>query len=132
MPGYIRFVVGKLDPDSHQPLGVFQALAELREARLLSEHEEALLAEIEDWFSENLEKPRRFSTSKGRTYGAQNRGISWFKDSAKQHVAKIRELVAILKHHDVHVHMLRTDRPGYVVYEDEFQIVAEPFVDVTF
>jgi hypothetical protein len=25
------------------------------------------------------------------------------------------------------VHMLKTDRVGYVVYEDEYQIVAESF-----
>jgi hypothetical protein len=30
------------------------------------------------------------------------------------------------------VRMLKTDRPGYVVYEDGFQIVAEPFSDADF
>jgi hypothetical protein len=36
-------------------------------------------------------------------------------------------VVAILQNHGVSVRMLKTDRIGYVVYEDEYQIVAEPF-----
>ncbi len=41
----------------------------------------------------------------------------------------MHEMVAVLKHHDVPVHMIKAARPGYVVYEDEFQIVAVPFAD---
>ena len=36
-------------------------------------------------------------------------------------------LVAILNTHGVHTEMLRTEKPGYVVYEDPFQVAAEPF-----
>lgn len=30
----------------------------------------------------------------------------------------------------VPIKMLKTVNPGYVVYEDEFQVVAEPFVEL--
>lgn len=30
----------------------------------------------------------------------------------------------------VPIWMLRTSLPGYIVYEDEFQVVAEPFIDL--
>jgi hypothetical protein len=33
----------------------------------------------------------------------------------------------MLENHGVSVQMLKTERVGYVVYEDEYQIVAEPF-----
>lgn len=49
------------------------------------------------------------------------------KDSAVEHISRVRSLVAILEHHGVSVRMLKTGRVGYVVYEDEYQIVAEPF-----
>jgi hypothetical protein len=39
----------------------------------------------------------------------------------------VRELVGILQNHGVLVQTLTTDGVGYVVYEDDFQIVAEPF-----
>jgi hypothetical protein len=41
----------------------------------------------------------------------------------------MREMAFLLEHHDVPVRMIKTARPGYVVYEDEFQIVAVPFAD---
>jgi hypothetical protein len=37
------------------------------------------------------------------------------------------EMVRILERNGIFVKKIRTDRPGYVVYEDELQIVAEPF-----
>lgn len=36
-------------------------------------------------------------------------------------------MAALLGDYGVFVQVLKTSRPGYVVYEDEFQIVAEPF-----
>ena len=124
---FIRFAIGKLDPNSRREQGVFHALGDLRDGSRLHWYEIELAAELREWFNEHLERPSRFSTSRGSTYGAQNRAISWFRDSAVRHIAKIREMVAILEAHDVKVEMLKTERPGYVVYEDEFQVVAEPF-----
>jgi len=62
-------------------------------------------------------------------YRKPNKARSWFKNNAKDHLAHIRDLVAILQNHGIAVRMLKTDRVGYVVYEDEFQIVAEPFTN---
>jgi hypothetical protein len=36
-------------------------------------------------------------------------------------------MVRILERNDIHVKKIRTDKPGYVIYEDEWQLVAEPF-----
>jgi hypothetical protein len=36
-------------------------------------------------------------------------------------------MVALLELHGIRTKMLRTRRVGYVVYEDEFQVCAEPF-----
>jgi hypothetical protein len=41
----------------------------------------------------------------------------------------MQEMVAVLKNHEVPVHIIKSTRPGYVVYEDEFQVVSEPFHD---
>ena len=76
---------------------------------------------------EDLEKPTRFATAKAPFYGKQNNAISWFKDDAVEHLSRIRTRVAILQSHGVSVKALKTDRAGYIVHEDECQIVAEPF-----
>ncbi|GHC69153.1 hypothetical protein [Roseibacillus persicicus] len=53
--------------------------------------------------------------------------VSWFKDSEEGQywVGKFREIVAILEDAGVEVATLTTERPGMVVYEDEFQVVAK-------
>ena len=129
---FLRFVVAELDDESHRELGVFHAARGLHDKQLLSDEEEEILGEIRDWFNQNLEKPTRFTTAKPPYYRKRQNGISWFKDSAREHIVKMREMAAVLKRHDVPVRMIKASRPGYIVYEDDFQIVAVPFADSKF
>jgi hypothetical protein len=129
---YIRFITGEIHEDSRFELGVFQAAYRLRRAGHLPNYEETRLTELLDWFSSHLKKPTRFTASKPPYYRKPNRAISWLKDSATEHISQLREIVSILDRHDIHIEMIQTDRPGYIVYEDEFQIVAEPFADADF
>jgi hypothetical protein len=129
---YLRFVVEDIDEDSNKELGVFHAVRDLREAGKLDRHEEEQHDLIRQWFNQNLEKPSRFTASKPPFYRKQPKAISWFKDNAHDHIARVRELVTILKHHGISVRMLKTERVGYVVYEDEYQVVAEPFRNETY
>jgi len=128
---YLRFVVAEIDEDSERPLGVFHAVRGLRDAGKLHDYEEEQHDFLRWWFSENLERPARFTTAKAPFYRKRNRALSWFKDTAVEHLEYVRELVMILENHGVYVRMLKAKRVGYVVYEDEYQIVAEPFADMT-
>jgi hypothetical protein len=124
---FLRFVISEIDEDSQRELGIFQAIHKLRRRGVLSQYEEQQDDSIGKWFDKNLDKPTRFSASKPPFYRKKSKAISWFKDSAHDHIARVRTLVAILQNHGISVRMLTTDRVGYVVYEDEHQIVAEPF-----
>lgn len=124
---YLRFIVPDIDEDSQRELGVFHAVRRLERRGKLATHEDEECERIMDWFSQNLTRPTRFTASKPPYYRKQSKAISWFKATAQEHVSRVRSLVAILQNHGVPVKMLRTNRVGYVVYEDEFQIVAEPF-----
>jgi hypothetical protein len=126
---FLRFVTAEVHKESHQDLGVFHAAGKLRDSGSLSAVEEALLQQIREWFNSHLEKPARFTSAKPPYDRKRRNGISWFKDPAKEHIGKMREMIMLLEHHDVSVRMIKTTRPGYVVYEDEFQIVAVPFAD---
>jgi protoheme ferro-lyase len=127
---YIRFVVGELDDDSGNATGIFQAIYGLRDAGKLYAYEETILEELRQWFKTHLQIPDRFTASKPPHYRKQNKAISWFKDTAHEQVARIREIVAILENHGIPVRMIKADRVGYVVYEDDIQVVAEPFSDL--
>jgi len=122
---YVRFVVDEIDPNSGVELGIFQAMYRLWRAGRLMPHEEAWWAEIRDWFNRKLEQPARFARS--RRSGANRCAISWFKADATLHVRRAREMTALLAEHEMIASMLWSTRPGYVVYEDRFQVTAEPF-----
>jgi len=128
---FIRFVITEIDEDSERRLGIFHAASALRDAGLLEPYEEEALAEIREWFNTHLERPDRFSRTKIAYRSTKKRGISWFKASAHEHIEKVRVMGAMLERHGVPVTMLKVDRVGYVLYEDDHQIVAEPFADVT-
>jgi hypothetical protein len=118
---YIRFVVGGKDEDSHVERGVFQAAALAVEWQQVRGRDAEELNELRAWFNENLEKPASF----GR--GRHSLGISWFKTDATEHIARIWKMAKILERNGIYVKKIRTNKPGYVVYEDEWQLVAEPF-----
>ena len=80
-----------------------------------------------DWFNENLETPKSFAKSKKPH--AKEVAISWFKDTAAEHISKMYEIKSILEAHGIAVDVIRTSRPGYVVYEDDYQITAEPYYE---
>ena len=124
--GFLRFVVADLDRDSGRRQGVLQAAFALRDRGELSAEEVEVLSTIEVWLDANLPRPARFSR-KRNNFHRTPMALSWFKDSARQHVAKVREVASILEARSISVETVTTDRPGYIVYEDDFQVVAEPF-----
>jgi hypothetical protein len=56
--------------------------------------------------------------------------VCWFKPSATVHLAKIREMCSILEENALYVRTIKARRPGYIVYQDEYHVVAEPFADL--
>jgi len=108
-------------------MGLFQALADLRRYGHLDEQRDQEYEAIRQWFNDNLERPERLSPSKRHNGKAQ--AISWFKNTAVSHIAKMREFEQLLARFDVGVELLRTGRPGYIPYEDEYQVAAYPFSD---
>jgi hypothetical protein len=126
---FIRFVVSEIDFDSGRRRGLFQAVAQLRESSDISAADRALLDEIAEWFSKNLDKPTELSIS-SRPHG-KAQAISWFKDSASTHIRKMRQFASVLQSYDIVVETITTRRPGYIIYEDDFQVAAYPFKETT-
>ncbi len=122
---FIRFITHQFDKDSGCRQGIFHALGDLRDADIFQAHELQTYNEVYEWFRQNLAKPDRFSRS-SKTH-AKNVAISWFRVSATEHISKMRNLAQLLEEHSVVVEVLYTERPGYIVYDDEFQVAAVPF-----
>lgn len=127
---FIRFVLARRDLDSGVEQGVLQFAYELRDSADMDSADRQALAEALTWIERNLETPARFNrtTSKG-FYRRKARAISWFKDTATEHLAQVHHIKAILEKYGHSVVMLSEARVGYVVHDDAFQVVAEPFSD---
>jgi len=122
---YLRFVINGHDEDSNKRQGIFQTLVDIREKGQLHGYEETIVSKHHEWFNENLERPTKLRRSSKPH--ALNKAISWYKDTAQEHISRMYELSHILEAHDVPVEVIHTERPGYIVYEDEHQVTAEAF-----
>ncbi len=120
---FVRFVVGT---DAENPAwltGIFT------EARLLSDRGEVFDYEAErleaifDWFNEHLPCPPFGKKLKAGEW--TRHAVAWFRAEAKRPIGRMWDIVAILEEHGVAVRMVTTEKPGRIVYEDEYQVVAE-------
>ena len=127
---YIRFVVSERHEGSDRARGIFSALYALERRGELAPYEVEWFRTAEAWLNEHLRRPDRLAWSSRPN--APERAVTWIKASAVEHVSRLRELVALLEHKSIVVEELRTERPGYVVYEDEHQVAAMPFENETF
>lgn len=122
---YIRFVINEFCPESNQRLGLFHAVRYMKDDNKFLDYELEQAKRTMDWFNNNLESPLDYlNTQKLRKADIF---ISWFKISAKKHISKVREFVVLLESKGVVVEQIRTDRPGKIVYSDEYQVFAKPY-----
>ena len=122
---FVRFIVAIQHRDTNEPMGIFAAIKLLPRVGRVADWDERRLAELTEWFRTHLPFPAR--TARTQRPNGPHRALSWFRSTASVHIAQARELAAVLEANDIRTHMVTSDRPGYVVYQDEFQVLAEPF-----
>ena len=127
---YIRFVIPNRDPQSGVDAGLFGLAYDLRDDPEVNVTDRETLREALTWFDEHLAAPMRFNrtSSKGH-YRRKTKGIAWFRDTAADCLAEMHRIKRVLESNGYPVTIVREDRIGYVVYEDDLQVVAEPFAD---
>jgi len=125
---FLRFVTLEMDTDSQARAGIFTAAYRLWREGDIPEYERERLDDILMWFNLHLDRPSRLSRKPSRR--RKNRAICWFKSSAHMHLEMVWEMAMILWSNEVIIQTIKTKRPGYIVYEDSFQIAAEPFDEV--
>ena len=123
---YLRFITEEIDTRSGKPKGIFTLAYDLIEEDVLGLDDEKLLKQLLGWFGDNLPIPTRFS--KNRNDGHKNTlGISWLKPESKEVVTKFWSLKAMLDNYGHNIEVIKSERPGKVVYEDDSQLVAIPY-----
>src|SRR6266550_64229 len=120
---FIRFVCGEIDEDSHVSAGLFCAAFDLIKDEKLSDHDYAELADLMRWFRLNLQGT--FEHRLRKPWRAR-RSICWFKSDACEHVKRAWLMMNILERNDVFMRMIKSRSVGFVIYEDEAQVLAQP------
>ena len=121
---YIRFVCFRMVESQRQRLGLFQALDAARDCDFAPSWALRQIGEIGVWFDEKLAVPGQFLHGGWKARGQP--GLSWFKPVATEHIKQMHQLKLALEACGVHVEILRTTRPGRIIWQDEHQLVAEP------
>ena len=127
---YLRFVTERRTEHGSRREGFFQAVALARRDPETPGYLHDRLTALLGWFIDNLDEPERFNRGSLKTgHRATTTGLSWFRSEATEHVKNAFELCGILHELGYPITVLKTNRPGFIVYEDDHQIVAEPFAD---
>src|SRR5579871_2338394 len=120
---YLRFVVGDDAENASWLTGVFTEARLLRDEGKLYAYEVELLEETYAWFNDHLPCPPFGANLRS---GAWTRdAVAWFRDDAGECLRRIWDLVFLLREYGVPVRLVTAERPGKVVYRDDYQVVAE-------
>jgi hypothetical protein len=122
---FIRFITQFINQYGETDTGLFSALRFVREHSLTQDEEVKELKDLRNWFNENLQVPDRFSNAANKKPASIS--LSWFKDSAKNHIKKIYAIIEILEKYGIIIETVTTKNPGYIIYEDDYQVSAIPF-----
>ena len=122
---YIRFITQFMNEDKELETGIFHALRYIAEHPLTQEEDAKNLKALNRWFNGNLDRPDKFSNAS--RHNPVPISLSWFKDSAKEHITKVYEFTEILERYHLVIERVISKNPGYIIYEDEHQVSAIPF-----
>jgi hypothetical protein len=119
---YFRFCADYESPYTNQPYGIFIAVWHLIRDKKVSEQDESAYWDARKWFESHLPIPPYYGN------GNPDKAITWFKESAMEGL--IVEKLALYKNlagkYGTSIHLISSDSPGQVIYEDEFQIATIP------
>ena len=120
---YLRFVVGS-DTDDHRLLtGVIAEARLLRDDELLHDYEDSWLEEQFNWFNKHVPVPPYAKSDWPSGCSA------WFKNNevAAEAIKRMWGFVNLLRENGKQVRVLKSRKPGYILFEDEFQVVVTEF-----
>lgn len=117
---FVRFVVRGKHAKSGSRTGVFSAAYDFLNRTEPSDPEERRVRSSVRWFEKHLPIPHDVD---------HEQAIFFFKSHAAECIAEMWALVHGLRDTGILVEMQWTDRPGRIVYDDEYQVGALPWAD---
>jgi len=122
---YLRFITNYFDEYGKESTGVFQCLGYLIRSESTYDYDKEKLEEIRVWFNTYLEKPDRFNKQSRKN--GKNVALSWFKNTAVDHIRNMYDLVSIFENYDFRIQVIKKEKIGRIIFQDEYQAVAIPY-----
>jgi len=127
---FLRFVNFRQVESMQAKEGIFRVAGDLVERNDVDQSTINRTETLLVWFADNLEAPEKFNKTKSKGYYRKNtKGLSWFKPTAIEHINRAFQLKMVLDENGYPIEVIKSSRLGYILYEDEYQIIAEPFSD---
>jgi len=123
---YLRFITPLRSSVRGVNLGIFSGACECREYEEAPVWLKRAIQEELDFFNEKLPIPQESAFVVKSRKRLISVGICWFKSDAIEMIRRAFALRALLAEYGMFVTTIITDRPGQILYEDDFQIVAKP------
>jgi hypothetical protein len=122
----LRFVIPDRDRRTGQPMGLLTLAYQLLRSNDLTKEDDHELRRLVTWMETQVPIPSRFARKRNVSH-KETHGISWMKADAAEAIRHLHHIADIVRRYGYPVDILQTERPGYVVHEDAWQVVAEPF-----
>ncbi|GAB5482143.1 MAG: hypothetical protein Pars92KO_19000 [Parasphingorhabdus sp.] len=123
---YVRFVSPQPLEERRGNMGIFQPALDIVYDDATPHHVYWPIRQELDWFNEHLPKPRATSFEVRSRKSWRSDGICWFHDDAHEMIYRAFVLSALLRDCGVNITKLATNRPGQILYRDDYQIIAKP------
>lgn len=123
---YVRFIVPGREVRAGVAHGLFGPAYDLTRDPAAPESLRVAIRHELDWFEAQLPIPARdrFLVRSRKSWIAE--GICWFRDDAREMIARAFALAALIAECGVPVTKCATRLPGQILYRDEWQVVAKP------
>ena len=117
---FVRFVVDHLNKQSGINQGILGVAFRIGREAKLQGLDQMMLNDHLDWLQSAFTTPDIFDQPENL------KGICWFKQTQSEIISRVKTIVPLVEKCGLQVTELRSDAPGTVIYEDEFQVVAIP------
>ncbi len=122
-PTFIRYIGGTPQDNPYLATGIITLARILRDEGKLQPYAVELVNEFFEWFNESIPCPPFTENIKSGKWTTD--AVAWFKETNPAIQIQMWDIMCVLKEHDQQVRFIQTETPGKIVYEDQFQIVAE-------
>ncbi len=118
---YLRFIGLCQDRRSRYEQGLIHLAYKLKYNNSFTDYEYEEVQYVFRWIDRNLIVPPILKIP------GNYRCLCWFKPSAQEHIRVMWKLFSVIQNKGIAVDMIKCEEIGRIRYQDDYQIVAQPF-----